>query len=249
MTGTQLAARIRFDTKTTSATLADSDLLPIVNFSKDEIATMITEKDENYFIVPGNFDLIASSATAREYSLSDSQLNNLVSVQLAFDSTQSPLAYVIAEAISMHQAMKETGGLTEANITNTYDNLHPKYFVFRRSIFILSAAITPVTNGGLIHFRAFPADLANLTGISDLSTDPTTTTFGMPKVFHELWARRCVIHVKQSRPKPIQLNELDKKWDDDMTMRLSEIRRKNLSEEEFGALPTTSREGVNGFNL
>lgn len=248
MTGAQLTAEIRRRTGTSSATLSDATLLPIVNFTKDAICSRITEKDENYFVIPATQNLVASDIDAREYALPDDVLNNLVSVECAF-STTTPLAYVLARQTTYTAALKVTGGLTENNITNSYDNTTPYFFIQRRSLYMLSGTISAVTAGLKIRYRAYPPDLTVLTGTTALELDPTTTSFGVPRQFHLLWAMKCAIEWKNNRPKPIPLSEDEKKWEDEMQNRLAEMKKVSLSEEILGLLPQTSREGSFGYDL
>lgn len=216
---------------------------------KDLICSRLTEKDENLFIVPAYKNLVASDVDAREYSLPDDQLNNLVSLECAFDATQSPLVYVYCRQIPYTTALKQTGGLTETKITNVYNSTVPYYFTLRRAIYILSGTISAVTNGIKIRYRAYPTDLANLTGTTSLEIDPTTTTFGVPRQFHLLWAMKVAIEWKNSRPKPIPLSEEEKLWDHEMVDRLAEMKKANLSEEILGTPPNSTREGNYGYDL
>jgi hypothetical protein len=249
MTGTQLATDIRRRTNTSSTTLPDATLLPIVNFVKDEICTRITQKEETLFVIPSLQNLVASDINAREYALPDDVLNNLVTVEIDPVGTASPLAYKICQEIPLGQAIKITGGLTEGNITNSFNNTTPYFFRTRRSIFILSAAIAAVTNGLKIRYRSYPTDLANVTGVTGLEVDPSTTTFGVPRQFHYLWAMKVAIEWKQNRAKPIPLSQDEQTWNDDMTFRLDEIKKGNLTSEETGQFPSTSREGNYGYNI
>ncbi len=251
MTGSQLATDIRRRTGTSSATLPDATLLPIVNFVKDEICSRITEKDENYFVIPALNNLVVSSDTnwTREYALPDDMLNNLVSVEIDPLGTSTPLNYVQCRRIAFAQALKISQGLTEHNITNIWDNNQPYYFIQRRSIYILSASIAAVTNGLKIRYRAYPTDLANLTGITGLEVDPTTTSFGVPRQFHRLWAMKISIEWKQGRPKPIPLSEDEKDWEKEMELRLGEIKKNDLKEELISLFPQGSREGEWGYDL
>lgn len=209
----------------------------------------MTEKDENLFILPAYKNLVASTIDAREYSLPDDQLNNLVSVELAFDGTQNPLNYVYARQIPYTTVLKQTGGITETNITNIYNSTVPYYFLSRRGIYILSGTISAVTNGIKIRYRAYPTDLAVLTGTAALEIDPTTTTFGIPRQFHMLWAMKCAIEWKSNRPKPIPLSEDEKGWEHEMQDRLAEMKKSNLSEEVLGQPPNSVREGNYGYDL
>lgn len=249
MNGQTFAIDTRRRTGTSTATLPDAALLPIANNVKDEICSRITEKDENYFIIPALQNLVVSDIDAREYALPDDVLNNLVSVELAFDGTKSPLVYVHARRIAFSQAMKISGGLTEANIIATWDNSQPYYYIQRRSLWILSGSISAVTNGLKIRYRAYPTDLANFNGTTGLEIDPTTTSFGIPRQFHKLWAMKTSIDWKQGRPKPIPLSEDEKGWEKEMEMRLTEIKKNDLKEELTSLFPNTTREGNNGSEL
>ncbi len=249
MNGVQLAADIRRRTGTSSATLPDATLLPIVNFIKDELSSRVTEKDENFFVIPALNNLVASSQTAREYALPDDMLNNLVSLELGFDPTQNPLTYVRTKRIAFSQALKISGGLTEANITKVWNNQNPEYYIQRRSVYILSGTIVAVTNGFQLRYRAYPTDLANLSGTQNLEIDPTTTSFGIPRQLHRLWAMKVSIEWKQNRPKPIALSDDEKDFEKELEMRLTEIKKNDLGE-ELVALPSDdNRVGHNGYNL
>ena len=245
MNATQLATRIRSLTKTTVATLPDADLLPLVNSSKDEIASKITEKSENFFIIPAIQNIVANQ---REYPLPDDVLNNLSSVEFAFD-TATPIPYITGLPYGYQQFLKTIGGLTEENIVANFDNTQPYYFIRRRAIYLLSGTVPSITNGMRINYRAFPADLASLTGSVDLGIDPTTTTFGMPRQFHELWARRVSIEWKGSRPKPLPLSPLEQKYDVDLMKQIDALIIEDLGGEDLGFFPQTSREGDHGANL
>lgn len=249
MNGQTFAKLVRKRTGTSSVTLPDSELLLHANTAKDDIASLITEKNENYFIIPFLFDLVASDINAREYSLPDEILNNLVSVQLAFDPTKSPLQFVLARSMSLQNAQKITNGLTEANIVNQFVNIEPYYYLARRSLYILSGSIPAVSGGGKAWARIFPADLANFNGASDLSMDPTTTTFGMPRTLHPNWVKLTSIYVKQSRPRPIPLAEDEEGNAADMAAKLDALKQQDLSEEIQGMIPRTTMEGNFGADL
>ena len=207
MTGSELATTIRKYTGTNSTTYTDAVMLLDVNNVKNELGVVLEKRNSQYFVVPTLFDLVASSITAREYPLPDDVLSKIVSVQLAF-AAATPLAYLTATPYvgGFQQLIRDIQGFTEANITGYFSITAPRYYLTRRGIYILSGAITAVTNGGKLFYKAFPADLANLTGSTGLHIDPTTTTFGVPLQLHELWARRVGIPWKSQRPKPIPLS-------------------------------------------
>lgn len=238
MTGTQLATLIRRYTGTNSTTYTDAQVLVDVNNVKDEIASLIAGRNEQKFIVPAAFDLVASSVTAREYSFPTDILNHIVTVELALD-TANPTVFVNARPYpgGLQRLVRQIGGITESKITNAFTNDYPYYIIMRDSVFILSGSISALANGGKLRYRLYPADLANLSGSTDLSLDPTTTSFGFPKGFHELWARKVSIINKSQRPNPIKLSALELNYENDLEKQLSAISDSDLGSEVFGSLP------------
>lgn len=241
MTGTQLAALIRYKTKTNSTTFTDADMLPLVNTFKDEISSMIVERNNGMFLVPTTFNLVASS-TSREYALPDDLLNRMQKLELKFTSTDArqPSTY-----------LKDwQGSETESEIVKNFSNAKGGFahVIRRRALLILSGTIIAVTNGGRLWYHAYPADLANLSGITGLEVDPSTTTFGFPRQFHELLARRVSIEYKGSKPKPIPLNAFEKNYENDLKVQLDAIAHVDNSAEIIGDDLPPEQTGDNGFN-
>src|SRR3990167_6472842 len=242
MTGTELAAKIRYYTKTSTATFSNGDMLPIVNSSKDELAGLAVIKNEDLFIVPSTVPLVASTVTAREYPLPDDMLNELVTVEIGLKDTDNTV-YVPVRPYpgGMQQLLIDLNGITESKITDYFNNEKPRYILTRRGLYILSGSITSthVTNANLLklRYRLYPADLANLTGSAGLQVDPTTTSFGVPISLHELWARRVSIIWKQSRPKPIPLSDFEKLYNSDLQVSLNGLAKNDLGQELFATVP------------
>ena len=84
MTATQLASLIRLKTRTTSTTFSDADMLVYVNTFIDEIAGRIQQVRSEVWNVPALFDL---ETDKREYAFPDDVLNNIVSLELKFSSS------------------------------------------------------------------------------------------------------------------------------------------------------------------
>lgn len=248
MTGAELIAKIRDYTKTNSTTLTSADALTTVNDVKNELGVAIEKRNAQYFVLPSLFNLVASSVTAREYPLPDDVLSKIVSVQLAF-ATASPLDYVTATPYNggFQQLVRDLNGLTEAKIVNQFSISAPQYYLTRRGIYILSGAITAVTDGGKLFYKSFPADLANLTGTTGLHIDPTTTTFGMPLQLHELWARRVSIIWKSQRPKPIPLSVFEQMYEVDLLKALDSLAIDDMGGEIIARLPRTNYSGDNSY--
>lgn len=233
MTKTSLATRIRFLTKTTATTFTDADMLLLANSVKDEISSLIADRDikGNYFIIPATDNLIADQ---REYAFPDDVLNSLFSIEASF-TIATPLDYKLCLPDDFR---RHAIGRTEKNITGKYSNEYPRYELQRKAIYILSGTIIAVTDGLRVRYRAYPADLASdMVGTTGLEIDPTTTTFGFPKQFHELWARRVSIEWKGSKPKPLPLSPLEQNYERDLEKLLVAISDGDMSGEILGSIP------------
>ena len=122
------------------------------------------------------------------------------------------------------------------------------YTIRRRAVLILSGTIIAVTAGGRMWAHDYPANLADLTGATGLEVDPTTTTFGFPRQFHELLARRVSIEYKGRQPKPIPLSPAEKNFDRDLEIQLQAIASIDNSLEIIGEFPSADEMGNNGWN-
>jgi len=250
LTGTQLAAKIRKYTGTNSTTYTDAVMLPDVNDVKNDLASAITQRNEQLFVIPATDALVASSVTAREYSLPDDLLNHILTVEAALDTNQSTVFVpVLPYPGGLQRAYRNLNGLTEAKIVNLFTNQQPYYYLTRRGIYILSGTISALSGGLKIRYRLYPADLANVTGSTGLHIDPTTSSFGMPLQFHELWARKVSITWKNSRTKPIPLSPLEINYPNDLKDALDAISDDDRSKEEIGSLPVEDSSAVLGANV
>ena len=239
MTGTTLAALIRFKTKNNSVTFSDANMLPLVNIFKDEIASKIVERNAGYFLVPSTFDLVADR---REYAIGDDLLNRIQKVELKFSSSDSrfPSIYI----------KDYLGSETESEVVKNFSNAQGGFAhtIRRRALFILSGTIVAVTGGGRIWLHTFPADLTVLTGSTGLEVDPSTTTFGFPRQFHELLARRVGIEWKGSQPKPIPLTEKELAFESDLKIQLDALTPVDNSGEIVAEMPPAADLGNHGFD-
>lgn len=249
MTGTEFSASFRRrNGNVSTAVLSAADLLVLTNESKNDLALQIVERNPQYFTAVVLFDLVASSVSAREYPWPDDILSRLVTVEADFATGNSPLKYIPLKPYpgGMERLTDNIGGITEANIIANFSNDDANqasnggayYVLTRRGVYILSAAIVAVTNGGKIRYRAYPADLANLTGSTGLHIDPTTTTFGMPLQFHNLWVDLAGIKWKTERPNPLPLSDWDKGYYGRLKEALDSIGNDDQRGEMFGSLPS-----------
>ena len=239
MTGTQLAALIRYKTKTNSTTFKDADMLVLVNLKKDELASRIQRVRPEIFQVPANEDLVADQ---REYAFPADVMNNIVRLMVKFTSSGDKVLVTPVTRAHWKEALQES------LIVRDYSNDEPAYFLRRQAIYILSGTIIPVTDGIELVFNSFPANLANLTGSTDLAVDPTTTTHGFPREFHELWARTVTIEYKDRNN--IKLSSKERSFEIDLVKQIDDFSIPNLDEEVIGQLPRETKfTHDDGYNL
>src|SRR3990167_636660 len=237
MTGTQLAALIRKKTRTNSTTFSDADMLVDANIFKDELAGMIQQVREEIWNIPTLDDLVADQ---REYAYPSETINGMVNFELKFTASGN---YVLAKPIARHHF---ADALQESKIVNEFSNDAPRYFVRRKAIYILSGTIIAVTNGIRKVYDKFPSDLSNLTGSTDLSIDPSTTTHGFPREFHELLARRVSIEYKDRNG--VKLSAMELNYERDLDTKLDNFQRADKSEVVLGALPAGDTVGDDGYD-
>ena len=236
MTGTSFASLIRLYTRTNATTLTNAEIVLMANVVKDDIAKEIIKADEDFFGSIAQRDLVASSdsdMTAREYSLPENILK-VKKVEAKLDGTN----WIPLNEFNINQYKRTTN---ESEILTNFANEEGKAFydIFRKSLWIYSGAITATTLGLQLWQIVFPADITTdtLSGSTDLSVDPTTSTAGLPRQFHELWARKCSIMYKSNREKPIPLTQSEQNVDKDFRLAMASIRNLNLDRENSASLP------------
>lgn len=239
MTGTQFATLIRTEkTKTTSATFSDARLLALANIFKDEIAGKIVERNAAFFQLSYAFNLVANQ---RQYPFQSNYLDRMQKLELTFSAGASLFPSTF---IKDYQ-----GSETESEIVKNFSNT-PGCFahtIRSRGIYILSGTIPTLSNGGRLLYHVFPSDLAAFDS-TELSTDPSSTTFGMPRQFHELWARRISIEWKSNQPKPIPLSRHELNYEKDLEAELDKISHQDNSGEIIGEPLSSQDTGHNGFD-
>ncbi len=240
MTGTNFTSLIRNYTRTNATTLPDSEILLLSNVVKDDFAKEILKRDEGLFGVLATRNLVASNSsdvTKREYSLPEDYLG-MESAEAKLDGTN--WIHLFEFDLTKHRRPTD-----ETTITSYYSNNEGEAFydIFRKSLWIYSGAITATTAGLKLHYIAYPADLvtADLSGTTDLSLDPTSTTSQTPRQFHELWARKVSIIWKSTREKPIPLSERELAFDKDFKAALAAITNPNKGKDNTATLPDDTK--------
>lgn len=223
------ASLVRKKTRTNSTTLTDADLLLYANTFKDEIAEMLSkEVGEDIFGLRLTRNLVANQ---REYDLPSDVMARIKYIEAKLDGTNW---------VTMHETdLNEYGKTTdESTIIEAYQGKDAAFDLWDRSFFILSSeAIEAVTDGLKLWAILFPADFTDLTLSTDLSTNPTTTSHGFPRQFHELLARRISIEWKSNRDKPLPLSEQELNYDKDLRDKISSMKDANLDRSTEASIP------------
>lgn len=230
MTPAKLATYVRYKTRTNSSTLPDADLLTIGNVVKDRLVLEALDADEDLFLVPTYKNLVADQ---REYPLHSSILSRIKRVEAKLDGTN----YIKLYEFDLPQFKKPIS--TEADIVAEFGNTEGDayYDMMRKSIWIYSGTITSVTDGLKIWLNTWVADLTDMTSTTDMSVDPSTTTHGIPRALHNVLATGMVIEYKESREKPIPLNERELLFDKDVKKAIQSLKRGNYDRQVQGQVP------------
>lgn len=228
---TEFATYIRFHTKTDSATLTDAELVSLANVRKDDIAKEIAKTNEDIF---GMWYLRDLEANVREYSFPASILANIKGVEACVANGGTEFKKFDEFDLTQYR-----GTTVEADIRQAFSGKY-QFDIFRKSLWLYTGEeIVAVTEGLKLWAIQYPADLteAKLASTDDMSVDPSTTTHGMPREAHEIWARGVIIDYKNSKEKPIPLTEKELSYDKDLQLVLNSIKGTNLDRQNTGAVP------------
>lgn len=207
MTSTQFAAYIRLKTKTNSTTFTDVDMLILANIVKDDIIKEIKKAGEDYLGMETVRDLVSGK---RNYGFPSYILGNIKYVQAKLDGTnwRALDEFDINDQISESRESKEKITTDETSILANWAGKKPSFDIFGGELVIYSdSAIIDVTGGLKLWSIIYPADLTVLNGTTDMSLPPSTTSFGMPRQLHKVWAKMVVIEWKNSQDRQVPLTE------------------------------------------
>ena len=241
MIGTEFRDYIRFLTKTNTGTFTDAEVILIANTVKDDMATMIVDKGEDYFGMPFTRALVADQ---REYPLPATSPNILMSnikhVEIKNDADPAATKFTKMLTLDLEQYDRSND---EQTIRDVFSGLQPHYDVFRNSLWLYTGdPIVTVVDGLKVWGPQWPANLviSSLAGTVDLSIDPSPTVNGFPREFHELWGRKTAITWKEAQPGGQKLlTPYDLRWEADMNEKLDEISPRSKTEELIGRLQST----------
>lgn len=230
------AAYIRYHTKTDTDTLTDAELVLLANVEKDNLAKEIAKVNEDIF---GMWYVRDLEEDVREYSFPSNILSNTKYLEVKIANGGTEWKKFSEFDLTAYQRTTD-----EASIVQ---NFAGKYLfdIFRKSLWLYcEETIIDVTDGIKLWAIQFPADLttAMLSSTTDMSVDPTTTSSGMPRESHELWARATIISYKNSQEKPIPLTEKELNYKDDLRLMLNSLRGTNLDRQNTATVPRDTGE-------
>lgn len=234
MTPVQFAKYIRLKTKTNAGTFSDEDILTYANIIKDDLAKEITKVNEDYF----GIELLRTlKVGVRNYAFPSYILNQIKYVQAKLDGTDWK---------KLTEFDINTYGRTtdEDSIRANWAGKEPSFDIFGGELIIYNdSPIIDVADGLKLWSIVYPADLANLTDTKDMSSNPTLTTFGMPRQFHYVWATKVIIEYKNSKEKPIPLTEKEQNVQVDLQLALNSLKNMNLDRAIVANIPDRSNNG------
>lgn len=210
------------------AQFSQADKLILINAFKDVFAGKIAKRNEDIFGMIFTDNLVAGQRT---YPLPAAILNSIKGFEAKLDGAN----WQWLREFDLNSMKKPTD---EANILATFSGINPMFELFDNSMTIYSdAAIIDVADGLKLWAFVYPADIADLTSTVDMSVNPTTTSHGFPRQFHELLARRVAIAWKTGQDRPKTLNEKELVFNSDFESALNDITGGNLDRTVTSTVP------------
>lgn len=240
MQGLTFTQLVRNYTKTNSTTFPDTEIVLLGNSIKDTLAQEIVETKEDDFVIPATRDLVADQ---REYGLPEDKIDSISKVEVKFNDDSDYIPLVETDLNIKNSSIEQA--TQESLITQNFSNEKggAKYDIIRGSLYIYSGTIQDVTDGIKLYYSVFPQDIevGDLINTQDLSIPESDTSVAMPRVFHELWARKISMTWKSTREKPIPFSELELAFDNDWGKAISNYRVGNTDRGLQANLPDDTR--------
>lgn len=242
MTPEELARVVRKITRTNSDTFTDQEILDFAKLRVDELSGAILKVDEDILTIPASRDLVADQ---REYDMPAQAIGGIKRLEADFDGDGE---YIKVRPMDLSHY---SGGTDEDSITEYFSNNQGEAFYdySRGSLFLYCGEVDDVTDGLILHYATHLAYITDLTSTTDMSEDPSSTELGIPRILHELLCRGIVIDYKESKEKPIPLNEREQKYEYDLDEAIGALALTNKDEEIVGEAPSGASQWNNGYNL
>jgi hypothetical protein len=221
MTPAEFATHVRFMTRTNSTTFTDDEILALMKVRQDELAKDIIDADEDILLIPQYTDLVADQ---REYPLPTDMVSSIKRVEAKLDGTNF-IKLKELDIVSLEDTI-----LDETTITSCFSNEEGGAFfdLSRKSLYLYSGTITDVSEGLKVWINTWLTAITDLSeDTDDMSIDPSTTTHGIPRELHEIWARGVIIDYKSSREKVIPLSEKELSYKIDKIEAINSLKPQN----------------------
>lgn len=237
MTPAEFATHVRFMTRTNSTTFTDAEILALMKIRQDELSKDILDADEDILLIPQYTSLVADQ---REYPLPQDMLASIKRVEAKLDGTNW-IKLNEMDIVSISYSL-----LTESEITQNFNNQEGGAFfdLTRKSLYIYSGTITAVTDGLKVWVNTWPTAIGDLSATDDMSQDPSTTTHGIPRELHEIWARGVIIDWKGSRENPIPLTEKELSYRVDKIAAINSLKPQNRGRNGIATIPNEGNYGA-----
>lgn len=247
MTPAKFAEYIRFRTKTNTSTFTDSDILLLANVWMDFLAARIVKQvDEDFFGDIYYADLAISNG--REYPIPGDNMHRINRIEAMLDGEN----WIKLKEFDPNLYDRPTD---EDTIMAMFANERGRAFydLYRGSVFIYAGEQKDVADGLKMYGFGWPSHLTSLSGSTDMSAAPSTTSHGMPRAIHQFWADLIIIEYKNSQVKPMALNSNEQRISSDIELATSQkldVLKDPNQDREIVADPLTSDETWdNGYDL
>lgn len=230
MTPAQFASYIRLKTKTNATTFTDSQILTYANIIKDDLAKEVTKANEDYFGIELLRNLVDGK---RSYGFPSYVLNQIKYTQAKLDGTNW-------KRLNEFDVTSYKRPTDETSILANWAGQEPEFDIFGGQLSIYSAdPIVAVPNGLKLWAIIYPADITDLANATtDMAVSPSTTSFGLPRQLHKVWATKVIIEYKESKEKPIPLTEKELNVNNDLTLAINSLKAQNLDRTFTATFPT-----------
>jgi len=222
MTPVEFATYVRFKTRTNANTLTDAQILALMAVRQDELAKDIIDTDEDILLIPQYTNLVADQ---REYPLPSDILSSIKRVEVKLDGTN----FIPITELDTGKYGKTIKSETEITLNFSNEKGNAFFDLSRKALTIYSGTITSVTDGLAVWCNTWPQAITDLSSTTDMGIDPSSTTHGIPRELHEIWARGVIIDWKESREKPIPLSEREQGYRVDKGIAIDSLKPQNRS--------------------
>lgn len=216
---TEFADLVREYTKTNTSTFTDARVVLLANAIIESMASDIEERKRTYFELEASQNI---NADQRKYAFAENILNNIKRVEVLLDN-EDGTTWKKLSPMSLNTFPDPTD---ETSITAYFQDKNNAYALSDGWIYIWTGeTLIDVANGLKLFYSIYPQKIttAMLAEGLDMSVPYDVDSFGIPRLIHELVARRVSIDYKTNRDKPMPLSAKELMYESDYQMALDRI--------------------------